>query len=759
MRSDLGLKPGSDPGPGRVRLLALSAGACVFAAGCGIAGPKDSLRDTLLSVPSSAQAGCLKGLGPTAARLARGEADDPELDALFDCASDTLTLFERFVRPADAAGYSPAEIHALLSRFLFDGPVRPDLVTAAFSLKASLLGGHAGAMGPGQLGAIRRLLAAGRIHARRLRPLLWKRLHGPSPEELAQLADAVAEAGRALAVELNANGARPPLPWPEAERFVRELTTLLGAEYPGELVPLARALKSVLIGGSDAGWEPADWPRFLGTGAAYAGLALALSGADLAEADRRGELGPLVAALLPRARAAVEDTLHLHGGALPVARLELLVDAAPATWFSEDPAAVRPAARAALRPLLRRLFGEPPAGGAATIPLDPFRRLVARLADWATERTHLDALYPTEGLAPESATDAEFARAASRYLARLDPAARAAAARGFGAVQGQAALPWDAAGQIDFTRLTPRGRRAAVQDHLLRRCAELLMEAYGSDRAGRRARLADLRAVLDEFGPLALAVKLFESPPGTVERRFREANLFLPASDGDDWMSLGETTDLLRYIVSELVHGGAIRSALESACGRAKRDPIGWRWMDPACFRREWIAQRHALGSRFPAWLRHYDAQPAAERARLDRALELASRRHGISEQPVGGADVAGYTGVLHYLESLFLRFDADGDEALTLPEIRAALPVFRTGLAEVGGLDPNDTGMLEAVLTYTLKYGEPPTRTLKGITRFLWWRSIRPFWRVTSRRGEVLRVLAGFSPPLPIPPGLDSGL
>ena len=80
--------------------------------------------------------------------------------------------------------------------------------------------------------------------------------------------------------------------------------------------------------------------------------------------------------------------------------------------------------------------------------------------------------------------------------------------------------------------------------------------------------------------------------------------------------------------------------------------------------------------------------------------------------------------------------------------ETLGAFPAFKGELARFGGIDPNQTALLEAAFTYTVRFGAPPVMDVFGTTHFLMWWAWKPFWTIQADRMAIYKVIGVLSQP-----------
>ncbi len=103
-------------------------------------------------------------------------------------------------------------------------------------------------------------------------------------------------------------------------------------------------------------------------------------------------------------------------------------------------------------------------------------------------------------------------------------------------------------------------------------------------------------------------------------------------------------------------------------------------------------------------------------------------------------------TGLIHFMEGLFVRFDRNHDGILDLDELMIAYPTFKNYLAQIANINPSDDNTLQAVYTYLLKYKKAPTTDIIGLAELLVWELEKPTWSISDDRMAIYTVMAQLS-------------
>ena len=178
--------------------------------------------------------------------------------------------------------------------------------------------------------------------------------------------------------------------------------------------------------------------------------------------------------------------------------------------------------------------------------------------------------------------------------------------------------------------------------------------------------------------------------------------------------------------------------------------------MSPDCFRKAYFGNYLQLWDHMPLMSSYYGSLNAAGKTSFEMSIEAAARRYGYSTQCVGRYDIDGFSGILHYLETILGRFDANGDGKLDTNETLNAFPVFQQELIILGasqGLSSTDTGEQQAAFAYIVAKGTLPSG-IGGDVDFAWWWLMvgKNGWNVNADRAALYKVIANISPP-PTPP------
>jgi hypothetical protein len=150
-----------------------------------------------------------------------------------------------------------------------------------------------------------------------------------------------------------------------------------------------------------------------------------------------------------------------------------------------------------------------------------------------------------------------------------------------------------------------------------------------------------------------------------------------------------------------------------------------------------------------PTLLTQYHALSAAQKSEMEVAIEKSARYQGYGNQPLGGYDATGFILFMMLQETLFLRFDVDGDGYLNTEETLAAAVPMREYIAKQAGLDPNqekilgiidEQAVLDGIFTFIMAKGRVPKMDLPGYAEVAWWLLDKDDWKLHAGRADTYR-------------------
>ncbi len=715
---------------------------------CGRLDDKPAADRTLL--PGS-DIGCYDQLGDRVSRYFDGNIEESEWAATFDCVKDQVTFFKKYVRGEDPNGYNRADIAALVRKFLIvERPVSDVFIGSLFEIKASAFGGSATTITREEIDEFLRLSEVLRKETTELLPILRARRVAKSPANLLRLADGLSVLGERVGNYLRGLRGSQAVEKESFLPFVKEILALHGGDpaLVDKYGDFARHLKAIVAAGSSERIEAQTWPTIIHEGAAIGGLLFAYRDLDESGLDDVGGEDQFRVDLARRLEANLNRIIRYHGAGIPLELLDPVIDTAPFAALNDEK-------RGAIKHDLRQIVVRALRGG-----VDGWltSKAVATLSDLYEEgmrsQMHVKRIYVELGPSP---SPKEFEIAARRYLDHFgsqDQRVRAEVNSLIETAKTFIGLFPETTGEMEFSdeRRPIRTRSHMMRMSWFRISMRHVLDVYGTATASGRktGKVEDLAALTGDFHRIMLAWKLAHPALTWMEvatKRFREANLFMPSSDGDALMDEVEATYYIAFLFSTGSFSGRVYRTIGEewrSCGYVGVDELGREAFSAACFRKAYFGNTGYFWKQFPGLQADYAKMSDAERLQIADSMETAARRGGKTENPIGPYDIDSFAGLPHYVESIMERFDVNDDEVLDKREILdRAYPVFRKTLAQAAG--QSSDVVLRGILTYIVRHGEAPPSTFRLLT----WIAVLPVSKVEANRNDLYRVVALLSSPL----------
>jgi hypothetical protein len=730
--------------------LSLSVSACVLTS-CGLLGKKEPVKNVL-----SQGSGCYDQLGDRVQRYLKGAIDEKEWQSTFECVDEQVQYFRKYVRGEVPDGFNSKDIAELVRRFLITNRrVSDDFISALFDLKASLFGGSNQKITYAEVDEFLRFSAELKKQTTALLPALRIRNERASVEGLMDLSSAMERFGVGLASYFEGLTGSIDVPSSSILPFIRELIAIHGGDESvvDEYGEFARHLKVILAGGSPEQVERQAWPILIRAGADLGGLFLAYTEGDRFSENDPEEKDRLTRQLIDRFGFYANRVIARHGEGVSLDLVDPLIDTFPGEGLNL-------LKRKALKHDIRAAVYRALKSGKENRFTERALRNLLSLADRGFQlQYHLKKIYHELPVSPQLI---EFESAARRYLEGVaDSSDRLSVEKLISTAKGFEGLFPEGNSEMLFNTSIreTRTRNHMIRMSWFREAIEYLFSVYATgpeiSRTDSRkmATISDLALLSTDFMEILREWKMAH-PTLTAEqmakKRFREGNLFMPGANGDDFFDHSEATYYLAFLFSSGSFSTRIFDAIAEdhpnwrGCPIVGVDQLGQPAFEAECFRRVYFGNPTVFWSNFPALQVAYAGMSDAQKASLVMSMEVAGRRGGYSENPIGPFDIDSFAALPHYVENMFARFDHDADQLLDKREILdLAYPIFKSTLAQE--VETRSDFILKGVLTYIVHYGKVPS----GANLMVWNLVQRPLTKVVADRSAVYKVVELLSSPL----------
>lgn len=728
----------------------VSASLCSVVSGCGALGDKDPAKNVF-----GQDNGCFDQLSDRVKRYFNGEIEESEWEATFVCVDSQINYFRKYVRGESSDGFNPADIGDLIRRFLITNrTVSDSFVVSVFDLKASVFGGTNAKITHAQIDEFMVFSKVLKRESLLLIPALRARRVNPTPESFLQLTTALEVFGTNLSGYVSGLKGAIDVPKASSLSFIRELILIHGgdATLVDKYGDFAHHLKVVIAGGDSEKIERQAWPHLIRAAADLGGLFLAFTDEDKLRTDRPEEKDRLYIELLLRFETYANKVILLNGGGVSLSLIDPLIDSFPVDGFT-------PERRAAVKKDLRQITFRAFQSGVKEKFTQTALENIVKLAEQGLRlQVHLKRVYRDLPVAPLKKELEVALRAYAKTITTPDAVADVQTlienAKNF------VGLFAEESGEMLFnaTIRETRTRNHMIRISWYRTIIDYLFSVYATGpelTPGRKAASINDLSNLTSDGLEILAewkfVRPDETPLHMATQRFREGNLFMPGSNGDQYFENREATYYIAFLVSADAFSSRIFSEITqnrpewSACPIVGVDDLGQDAVEAKCFRAIYFGHPEIFWTNFPALQVAYAGMNDGQKKALAYAMETAGRRGGQTENPIGPHDINSFAVLPHYVENMMDQFDQNSDQLLDKREILdVAFPIFRETLAIAA--NTNSKFLLKGILTYIIHKGAPP----KNNADLIWWTTaVLPFTKVVADRNSVYNIVALLSSPI----------
>src|SRR5690606_23776089 len=213
----------------------------------------------------------------------------------------------------------------------------------------------------------------------------------------------------------------------------------------------------------------------------------------------------------------------------------------------------------------------------------------------------------------------------------------------------------------------------------------LLIRAYvrDSERLGKRQlKIDEVRVAITDLKPVLVGLNLMDPDDEEFdERLFRDANLFMPRSNGDRTLGYYELIEYLHYVYSGISAGDFFINRVPAHCFDLDR-------MFAPCFREHFQTDSALSLEHLSLFWSQYASHSDDKRwARDMNNLDKVNRAGMDPSQPITKTDIYENYILLQYIETVMLRFDEDRSGQLDLRETLAALNHFKGVFGDLLGM------------------------------------------------------------------------
>lgn len=295
-------------------------------------------------------------------------------------------------------------------------------------------------------------------------------------------------------------------------------------------------------------------------------------------------------------------------------------------------------------------------------------------------------------------------------------------------------------------------KKSLKQLNLDRAIARIAIRSFATDMdridSYSGVTLKEVQYGFNELKVIFVQMGLLDKTNNTFgDSRFRDANLFTPHADGNNYASFQEFTDLVGMIWSGLNINSDLKKELQSDCLTNETDPVDGTLLKVECARKSYKRSMATYMKGTPEYLKYI--KKASDADEFDDYLTNVFKAAGYvpnSKKTVKWGDLSLAPHVVQYIEMLFARYDKNKDGYINTQEALKAYGMFKGLLLEFakdqinsGSISEND---LPAIFCFMLHYGKPPETLKEKLVFLLKWKGKPEKWDVWADRGALAQVL-----------------
>jgi hypothetical protein len=689
-------------------------------------------------------AGCIQRAPTAIENFLNGSGNATEISGMWNCLHYALGTFSTYVRGSDKTRYTGEELREFLEDYFLQNAkpmpgekhvISDQLLTEAMKLKRVFLGGSEKSVTKDEIVQTFDLLASFNSMSLELVPHT-KVLFGGSKSKgaipAAQAADQGLVSFESVARQMGRllNNEHSRYQFSDLSSLLHEVYLYFHNANPNSTlpdysiyVPLLAQIKGALMNSDRSRIESGDWLAlgpFVARGySVFLRASYYMSGNSLLAVDPLSEVRALMLDLAEVFRQAIANR---KGAPIPLSDIDNVISEA-----------------AALKLL------------PADIDEDMAKNFVGRMVDFVLNPQNQ---YPQSGLSNEKLNYVEsqiddWAGVQKALVLNSPMPHQPAWDEMSDVINGPWPLRLDQYGRITLDGDTKAATNIDSNSRLnwARALFHLVFNAYVPDiqrrEIHREISTAELHTAYLDLKPLLMVFGLVSKGDTAFDKKiFRDANLFMPRSDGDHYLSFNELIEYVHFVFSGIDAGHVLVDNMQASCNLTPTT------VDVNCFRRDFRQKSDLVLSHMPI---HQDfAKKMSDKSwqRYIRNLEIINRTEGDAPTPISRSSIYESFVLLQYIEVLMLRFDADRDGQLSLGEALNLLGLFKNTIASALGLDPiKDKAEIEVIFTYLLHYGElPNAQDPLSAVRYENWKLKRDHWELGIDRGAILQIISALS-------------
>lgn len=744
-------------------LLAVTLTSCGLALNEGNGNPNGNMK------LNDGGAGCIEKSLPKIEKYFKGEATVQETNESWSCLSVALEMFYTKVKGQNPNSYTPKELKTFLEGF-FLGNIKltDEFMDEAFKLKKVILGGDGASLTRDEIVRLMDDLRLLQNESVRLLPHLAVVLKNAQPNTPAATNDKVQAAKIALnemtdVIATVFAHAEAVYPEESARAFLTEVQKVFDqteSKWQGPTVaigylPTFFVAKSFLLDGTDKVVYPGEWSRIVKMASRLYGVYLQVEYLVRPAADMLHGVGlEYFNQLLSEGFGILETAINNKAsGSIPFETIDKVVEQIYFLKLIDSDFMQDNTLKGLARTIVGKLYHpmvdgiRPIASGLDKVALELMRKDAYGFYEMQSQydKISADSLVAGQDLTYKTFADAWPTRGARadhleqiRKLIKPDFPAKP--------------MMWDDNLNIVYDdsgfaeKVTPKKFTELNWRRMM-----IYVLARGYANTGENVEVSglmptpDFQALYWDFRMLAHELQFLDKNDDKIwESTAEESQIFFLYSDGKKPVSTTEGFGFLGLALQAGKVSTPIYNEMKKVCPvTGFHDNFGAPLIDAECSKKVVYNDFKDNFETLPRWYDVYSKLKDEDLTRFkENVFYITTKCRNHVERGVQSGDVAKIASVFQYGESIFWRFDANGDGKLNLPESMKAWPIFHDYLAEAAKGDVSSEGDLEALYTYLLRYKRVPS-TIFQKAEFLWWKMNKSTWKYEDDRADMIDIIA----------------
>jgi hypothetical protein len=320
-------------------------------------------------------------------------------------------------------------------------------------------------------------------------------------------------------------------------------------------------------------------------------------------------------------------------------------------------------------------------------------------------------------------------------------------------VQSPLPFTFDDKGRVIISnRVTPKyTQRTFIELNFDRVFSRLAIRSFAGDidriRSYTGVNLQEVQKVFTQLNSLVVELGLIDkSNTNFASARFRDANLFVPHSDGDSLASFTEMADLVGAISSGLRLNSDLEKELQTQCSKGESIWGNDSSVSIVCAKKAYWKTMPKIMTSSPEFVKWMGTRQYDEWDYYSGNVFKAAGYVPSSTLKAKVSDLSLSAHVIQYIELMLARFNKSKNGTLSTSDAIRAFPLFKPILEDLAK-DQIKSGTIKEselidLFAFIVKYGRAPTSLKDKVVFMFFWKGKRDSWDIGADRSQLAAIL-----------------